>query len=345
MSTQSAVRSERPLLTIAIPTYNRAPLLDRLLSTLFDQIQSDSRVELIVSDNASPDDTAAVIQRFRAIGRPFRYLRNAENIGPDRNILQCFEQATGRYVWIFGDDDMLEPDGLATVLTHLSADEYDLVYVSARGYKGPYVPKSHSVSREVQIFHRQEEFARRLHVMFTFISANIVNKDRVSELRSEPFGALSGTSLGHLAWLYTALDSLRKGLIIKDELVAALMDNSGGYSVFEVFGPNYKSILDSRIKSRDVRQAIIAGTLQGYLPGLILDSKHNEDSFFRAETGRALRIAFGTDPRYWLFDVPVTILPPPLDRVWVFLGRVATKIEFVIRWQIMRRLWASKTTT
>ena len=240
---------------------------------------------------------------------------------------------------------MLEPGGLTTVLNHLSADEYDLVYVSARGYKGPYVPKSNSVSRGVQIFHQPEEFARRLHVMFTFISANIVNKDRVLALNPDPLSDLSGTSLGHLAWIYTALNSLRKSLLIKDELVAGLIDNSGGYSVFEVFGPNYKSIVNSRIKSRDVRQAIIAGTLQGYLPGLILDSKHNEDSFFRAETVTTLRAAFGGDPRYWFFDAPVTILPPPLDRIWVFLGRVATKIEFVIRWQIVRRLWAGKTTT
>jgi hypothetical protein len=238
---------------------------------------------------------------------------------------------------------MLEPDGLASVLTYLSADEYDLVYVSARGYKGTYVSKERGVPKGAEVFYRPEAFARRLHVMFTFISANIVNKDRVSALNPTPFSDLSGTSLGHLGWIYTALDSLQKGLLIKDELVAGLMENSGGYSVFEVFGPNFKRILYSRVRSRAVRQAIIGATLQGYLPGLILDSKHNGKSFFRSQPTRPLQEAFGSDIRYWLFDVPVTLLPKPLDRLWVFGGRVATKLEYMTRWRFAGQKYSDGT--
>jgi glycosyltransferase involved in cell wall biosynthesis len=44
-----------PLLTIAVPTYNRAQYLDQLISKVLEQISDDARVELIISDNASPD--------------------------------------------------------------------------------------------------------------------------------------------------------------------------------------------------------------------------------------------------------------------------------------------------
>ena len=49
------MQNERPLLTIAIPTYNRSAFLGELLSCLRDQCMSDPRLELLVSDNASTD--------------------------------------------------------------------------------------------------------------------------------------------------------------------------------------------------------------------------------------------------------------------------------------------------
>ena len=90
----------KPLLTIAIPTYNRAWCLRELLPVLADQLKDEPRVELIISDNASPDETPSVVQDFVARGLPVRYIRNSQNIGPDANFLQCFEQARGKYVWI-----------------------------------------------------------------------------------------------------------------------------------------------------------------------------------------------------------------------------------------------------
>ena len=99
----------KPLLTIAIPTYNRAACLKDLLSALADQLKDEPRVELIISDNASPDETPSVVQDFVARGLQVRYIRNAQNIGPDANFLQCFEAARGKYVWVFSDDDLIIP--------------------------------------------------------------------------------------------------------------------------------------------------------------------------------------------------------------------------------------------
>ena len=78
--------STRPLLTIAIPNFNRAAA----------QLRNEPRVELIISDNASPDETPAVVQDFVARGLRVRYIRNLQDIGSDANFLQCFEQAGSR---------------------------------------------------------------------------------------------------------------------------------------------------------------------------------------------------------------------------------------------------------
>src|ERR1700751_3880179 len=105
-------------LTIAIPTYNRASCLGELLSALADQLQNEPRVELMISDNASPDATSQVVQDFMLRGLNIRYIRNTQNIGADANFLQCFEQARGKYVWLLSDDDLIVPGGIAKIVRY-----------------------------------------------------------------------------------------------------------------------------------------------------------------------------------------------------------------------------------
>src|SRR6202035_840737 len=123
---QQPLEIAKPLLTIAIPTYNRAWCLRELLPIIADELKNQPRVELIISDNASPDETPSVIQDFMAPGPRVRSIRHPQNIGPDANFLQCFEQARGKYVWIFSDDDLIVPGGIAKLLSYCAAGEYDL---------------------------------------------------------------------------------------------------------------------------------------------------------------------------------------------------------------------------
>lgn len=115
-----------PLLTIAVPTYNRARYLEELLPLLVTQIKGEPRsmVELLVIDNASTDGTRDLIASKFADS--LRYLRNPENIGGDRNFLECIKAAQGKYVWLFGDDEVMNPGGVRRVIEAL-AQEPDLV--------------------------------------------------------------------------------------------------------------------------------------------------------------------------------------------------------------------------
>jgi abequosyltransferase len=100
------------LLTISIPTYNRASMLDAQLTWLSAELEGfESECEIVVSDNCSSDDTAAVIanwrQRFE--GRiPFVTNRNDHNIGGMANIMHCIGQANSKFVWSLGDDDVIQ---------------------------------------------------------------------------------------------------------------------------------------------------------------------------------------------------------------------------------------------
>ncbi|NMG06926.1 glycosyltransferase family 2 protein [Brasilonema sp. UFV-L1] len=111
------------LLTIAIPTYNRAQLLDNQLAWLFRAIKGfESVCEIIVSDNCSTDDTPKVVEKWQSIfsNTTFNYKRNPENIGAVRNIASCIKAANSKYVWTISDDDKIFDNSIAYIVNTLT---------------------------------------------------------------------------------------------------------------------------------------------------------------------------------------------------------------------------------
>lgn len=106
-----------PSLSICIPTYNRSKCLAELLQSIVEQ--NTSEIEVIVSDDASSDDTASVAEAFKSKLPRYRFIRQSENIGLDRNFLAVMAAATKDYIWLIGDDDRLEPNGIQRVLAAL----------------------------------------------------------------------------------------------------------------------------------------------------------------------------------------------------------------------------------
>src|SRR5262245_4382488 len=91
--------------TVAIPTYNRAGLLkDALASTLG---QDYPNLRVIVVDNASSDNTEAVVRSFG--DSRVAYVRNDTNLGPTRNLNRAIELNSSPYLNVLMDDDILLP--------------------------------------------------------------------------------------------------------------------------------------------------------------------------------------------------------------------------------------------
>lgn len=320
--------NSQPLLTIAIPTYNRACFLRELLSVLIDQLLNESRVELIVSDNASPDETPALVEEYQQRGLRIRSIRNKTNIGADANFVQCFEQAQGKYVWIFGDDDTIVPGGIAAILSCLEIKDYDLVYVCSFPLNKSIRSETLRLPLNATEFDDAGLFVKRIHIYFTFISGNIVNKDRVQALHPTSFSSLVGTNLVQLSWVYAALNSFGRGLYIQDKLVGARVDNTGGYKLIEVFGPKLRWVTDQALHSISLRRLVIGGTIQRFWPGMLLDYRRNNKSFeSEASPTKTLTAAFRDSPRYWIFVYPILVLPAVLGAWWFFLVRILNRID------------------
>ena len=105
-----------PLLSICIPTYNRREYLETSLTEIAKQASQFPEVEVIVSNNNSTDTTELLVAGIWNKYPKIRYFRNDKNIGGERNHIRCLEEAKGEYAWLFGDDEILLPGGLAHVV-------------------------------------------------------------------------------------------------------------------------------------------------------------------------------------------------------------------------------------
>lgn len=107
---------KKPMLSICVPTYNRAMTLDRLLRCMHALPDGvGDGIEICVSDNCSKDNTRQIAKKW-ASKLPLKYGRNSDNLGYDRNVLASLSMANGDFAWLMSDDDLPMPGSLATML-------------------------------------------------------------------------------------------------------------------------------------------------------------------------------------------------------------------------------------
>lgn len=122
-----------PSLSIAIPTYNRSVKLIRLLRNIEVELanhQSTERVEILVSDNASTDETQEKIENFETQYFRIKYFRQDRNIGFDGNVRFLYQVARTNYIWFFSDDDIILPGAISMVVRGLQAVDPDVLLFS-----------------------------------------------------------------------------------------------------------------------------------------------------------------------------------------------------------------------
>ena len=108
-----------PLITILIPTYNRAHYLRQAIQSAL--AQTYAPLEILVLDNASTDDTPSIAAEFTQEPR-VRYLRSEVNGGITGNWRRGIEATRGEFFCLLHDDDTLEPEFIARLALPLQAD-------------------------------------------------------------------------------------------------------------------------------------------------------------------------------------------------------------------------------
>lgn len=237
--------TSKPVLTIAIPTYNRAHLLDLCLCRIIDQARSSpDEIEVIVSDNGSTDNTRDIVSSYFELFPSLRYYANERNLGPDFNFAKCFDLARADYVWIFSDDDLLLPRAIERILPILKSQNLGIIALAVNFYpeKGvideslyPYEPLS------FRYYHDPRLLACDIHYWLTYITGIITNKRVALERGIVQLG--EDSFLIQLGWVMPALFSTLPSAKVESPLILGRALETLDFKLFYVFGSSYPSVL------------------------------------------------------------------------------------------------------
>ena len=102
-----------PHVSIAIPVFNRAHLVDKTIESVLSQSLVDW--DLVVVDDASTDETVSVVQRYAGQDSRIKLFINERNLGLTRNWNRCLDLAKGPLIQILLSDDLVDSDYLENV--------------------------------------------------------------------------------------------------------------------------------------------------------------------------------------------------------------------------------------
>lgn len=305
---------DKVLLSICIPTWNRAQFLKLSLDSIKEQLKDidDNKLEILVSDNCSTDSTSELIKSYINDGMSIRYNCNKENIGYDGNFLKCIQLATGKYILLLGDDDILLLGTIKYLISILEKDDWGLVHISS----------AHS-KNDVEIYTDSNECLENIGYWITFISANIFRSDIVP-LVGNPERYYRSFFIQIPFYIKSAL-SCEKNIMVDRLMFDAGLDNSsnGGYNLYKVFIKSYLDIWYEFVESKEIPMSVYKSIRKNMLMKFLINynysvlcKRENVEKVSEKDNGRkgfaidnAWSILFHYYGKCWYFYYSLMLLP------------------------------------
>lgn len=122
-----------PRISVIVPAYNVAPFLTRCLDSL--AAQTHDNLEIIIIDDASTDETPAIVKRYKQTHPSWKTIRHAENGGLSAARNTGIAAATGNFIGFVDSDDWVSPtmfETLATMVRNTDCDIAQVQYILAQ---------------------------------------------------------------------------------------------------------------------------------------------------------------------------------------------------------------------
>lgn len=316
------------LLTICIPTYNRAALLHGLIENIFSEIdQSDysEDVQILIVDGNSEDNTPQIIEEFKIGGRRIKYFRRENKVGIDRDILKCIELSDGEYCWLFSDDDRLTSGAIKHLVDILREEgnltgcfcnrqSYDFQMkkkvAEAKGWPGRILKEDH-------IFIDKAECFKWIGMDFGFLSSQVVKRSEwQSVVEGEIFGELYNSYYLMVHIIFRMMDKKFKWLYINKPLVKqrtgndSLLNREGIMKRQLVEHNSFQIILDKHYdKESEVRKEIFR-KMVARVPRALANLKSQHMGY--SLQFRLIKLYYDkykNYPAFWFKVIPVFLVP------------------------------------
>ena len=111
---------EQPLVSVGMPFYNGGPDTRAAIESILNQTYRN--LEIVISDNASTDETESICRELAANDSRIKYSRNPINLGPTPNFRKVLHDSTGEFFMWAAHDDVCEPEFIEANLNELLKD-------------------------------------------------------------------------------------------------------------------------------------------------------------------------------------------------------------------------------
>ena len=229
------MQKHRPLVSVCIPTHNRAKWLDKALGSLVSQdiFANSEEVEIVISDNASDDNTPDVVEKYRAqFPTKIVYLQQKSLIAPDENYARVLRTARGQYRKLHNDTLEMNPNTL----------DYLYEQVKKHVKEKPFLFFANGTAKKSGEMRSVDEFVKNVSFFSTWIACfGLWDTDQMF------FEWFVQYRQSHLSQTHILFHKLSENpLYVVDNTPIYTVHNpekKGGYNIAEVFGRNYLAIL------------------------------------------------------------------------------------------------------
>lgn len=116
------------ILTIGIPTYNRAARVVESVKEIQKlQIQD---IEILIIDNNSQDETEKKMKDLSILDARINYIKNQKNIGGIANLTKILKEAQGEYIYLISDEDIINIEFIINIMPILESKRFGLIFGS-----------------------------------------------------------------------------------------------------------------------------------------------------------------------------------------------------------------------
>ena len=306
------------ILSICIPTYNRCDLLIDNLKHL-KKIDA-TKVEIIISDNCSTDETEKEVNIFIKNNNlhNYHYYKNSSNIGPDKNFIKALTYSSSKYSILLGDDDIINISFLENLLEYLNENYYSIILLKDN--------KSSTSSKITQYkIENMDYFLINSGPTITFMSSIVFNNNILAEVINKNLQYKSNLIQSFLAIDSILLDETLECVIIENHIFDFNGPTSAeNYDFYQVFVNNIFYLFSYALKDKNVKQVakiyrsaffsfLIKFTI--ILKCLNIRQRLNKQAF------KILKSSF----TFWFIFIPIYLIPRPIYKITYKLYRKVKK--------------------
>lgn len=306
-------------LSIVVPTYNRARFLRESVPTIVASIQDafdqghEGRVELVISNNASTDDTDEAVRSLMQGYKGIKYFKNEVTCKPDAHFPQAIARATGEFYWLVGDDDALEKSAVTEVLKRLDQGR-NLVICNYSVWSkdmSTELNRSGLEFKEDRVFTDPNEVLSAFEISMGYISAIVGRREDVLSFQEDELAPFRRFTFPLVYPLYASLLKECSVALISTPVVRNRSGNTTeSTDWFHYYATGTTTIFNGLRKLGYSRKAVRTANrkiLAGYI--VFVSIEYKLQKLFTPARWKTLVRSYGTYPLFWGACAPLFALP------------------------------------